>query len=63
MPITAFLHTHVLVVILFLILFIIKAFLLFTNKLQALETIKRILWAMPNIGFNVRLGKFHHDKK
>lgn len=41
MPITAFLHTHVLVVILFLILFIIKAFLLFTNKTQALETVKR----------------------
>ncbi len=41
MPITAFLHTHVLVVILFLIMFIIKAFLLFTNKTQALESIKR----------------------
>src|SRR5690349_312304 len=41
MPITAFLHTHVLVVILFLIMFIIKAFLLFTNKTQALENIKR----------------------
>ncbi|WP_207434210.1 SirB2 family protein [Sabulibacter ruber] len=29
---TAFLHTHVLVVILFLILFLVKAFLLFLNK-------------------------------
>src|SRR6478736_3771 len=41
MATTAFLHTHVLVVILFLILFIIKAFLLFTNKLATLETVKR----------------------
>ena len=41
MPITAFMHSHVLVVILFLILFIIKAFMLFTNKIQALENLKR----------------------
>src|SRR5688572_3827832 len=40
MPTTAFFHTHVLVVVLFLILFIVKAFLLFTNKLQALESIR-----------------------
>ena len=37
----AILNAHILVVILFLILFIIKAFLLFTNKTQALESIKR----------------------
>ena len=36
----AIVNAHVLVVILFLILFIIKAFLLFTNKTQALENIK-----------------------
>lgn len=41
MPIIAVQHTHVLVVVLFLILFIIKAFLLFTNKHQALEKIKK----------------------
>ncbi|MBK0403395.1 cytochrome c [Adhaeribacter sp. BT258] len=41
MPITAFMHSHVLVVVLFLILFIIKAFMLFTNKTQALEKLKR----------------------
>lgn len=41
MPTTAFLHTHVLVVVLFLLLFIVKAFLLFTNKHQALENIKK----------------------
>ncbi|MFC5271164.1 SirB2 family protein [Adhaeribacter terreus] len=41
MPITAFMHSHVLVVVLFLILFIIKAFMLFTNKIQALENLKR----------------------
>jgi mono/diheme cytochrome c family protein len=40
MPITAFLHTHVLVVVLFLLLFIVKAFLLFTNKLQTLENLR-----------------------
>jgi mono/diheme cytochrome c family protein len=33
-------NAHILAVILFLILFIIKAFLLFTNKTQALESIK-----------------------
>ena len=31
--------------------------------IHPLETMKRILWALPNIGFNVRLGKFHHDEK
>jgi mono/diheme cytochrome c family protein len=41
MPITAFMHSHILVVVLFLILFIIKAFMLFTNKIQALENLKR----------------------
>lgn len=41
MPITAFLHTHVLVVVLFLLLFCVKAFLLFTNKHQTLEKMKK----------------------
>jgi mono/diheme cytochrome c family protein/uncharacterized membrane protein SirB2 len=41
MPIIAVQHTHVLVVVLFLILFIIKAFLLFTNKHQTLEKMKK----------------------
>ncbi|KAA9324987.1 SirB2 family protein [Adhaeribacter soli] len=41
MSINAVQHTHVLVVILFLILFIIKAFLLFTNKHHTLEKIKK----------------------
>jgi mono/diheme cytochrome c family protein/uncharacterized membrane protein SirB2 len=41
MPVTAFLHTHVLVVVLFLILFLVKAFLLFTNKHEALEKMKK----------------------
>jgi mono/diheme cytochrome c family protein/uncharacterized membrane protein SirB2 len=40
MPITAVLHTHVLVVILFLILFIVKAFLLFLNKHQTLQKVR-----------------------
>jgi mono/diheme cytochrome c family protein len=40
MPTTAFFNTHVLVVVLFLLLFIVKAFLLFTNKRQALENIR-----------------------
>lgn len=35
------LQAHILSVILFLILFIIKAFLLFTNKTRSLETVKR----------------------
>lgn len=34
-------HTHVLVVILFLILFIVKAFLLFTNKHETLNKVKK----------------------
>jgi mono/diheme cytochrome c family protein len=41
MSVTAILNSHILVVILFLILFIIKAFLLFTNKTGALESLKR----------------------
>ena len=41
MPIAAFLHTHVLVVILFLILFIVKAFLLFFNKHQTLQKVRK----------------------
>src|SRR5688500_2248646 len=41
MPVTAFLHTHILAVILFLILFIIKAAMLFLNKTEALEKMKQ----------------------
>lgn len=41
MPINAVLNAHVLVVVLFLILLIIKAFLLFTNKQHSLHNLKR----------------------
>ena len=27
------------------------------------STLKRFLWALPNIGFNLRFISFHHDKK
>ncbi|MBC5774282.1 SirB2 family protein [Pontibacter sp. KCTC 32443] len=40
MPITAFLHTHVLVVILFLLLFTTKTVLLLLNKRDALTTLR-----------------------
>ena len=40
MPFNAFLHTHMLVVILFLILFIVKAFLLFLNKHETLQKVR-----------------------
>ncbi|MDX5346059.1 MAG: SirB2 family protein [Hymenobacteraceae bacterium] len=40
MPVVAFLHTHVLVVILFLILFLVKAVLLFLNKHDLLNKVR-----------------------
>jgi mono/diheme cytochrome c family protein/uncharacterized membrane protein SirB2 len=40
MPITAFLHTHVLVVVLFLLLFTAKAVLLLLNKIETLEKVR-----------------------
>ncbi|WP_242921122.1 c-type cytochrome [Pontibacter liquoris] len=40
MPVTAFLHTHVLVVVLFLLLFAAKAVLLLLNKHQLLATVR-----------------------
>ncbi|QHL88576.1 hypothetical protein GU926_14500 [Nibribacter ruber] len=40
MPITAFLHTHVLVVILFLLLFLAKALLLFLGKHDTLNKVR-----------------------
>jgi glycosyltransferase involved in cell wall biosynthesis len=41
--------------------FLLKLLKLFI--LHPFETVKRIYWAMPNIGFNVRFGKFHHEKE
>src|SRR5690606_41855563 len=41
MSVSVFLNSHVIVVVLFLFLFIIKAFLLFTNRKPALETMKK----------------------
>ena len=40
MPITAFLHTHVLVVVLFLLLFIVKTVLLLLNKNESLTRLR-----------------------
>ncbi|MCJ8165483.1 SirB2 family protein [Pontibacter sp. E15-1] len=40
MPPIAFLHTHVLVVVLFLLLFTVKAVLLFLNKREALNSVR-----------------------
>lgn len=41
--------------------FILKIVKLFLT--HPILTLQRFMWALPNIGFNLRFSQFHHDKK
>lgn len=41
--------------------FLLKMLKLFVS--YPIETLKRFFWALPNIGFNVKLNRFHNEQK